>query len=181
MMALIIILIVAALVTFLLVVVSKPNNFRMQRSLTINAPAEVIYAQINDFHKWQAWSPWEQLDPDLTRTYSGAPSGIGAVYDWTGNGKAGQGRMSIREATPGHRLLIHLDFIKPFPATNSAEFLLQPASGSDGNSTVVTWAMFGPSPFMSKLMGSLMKMDDLIGKDFERGLANLKTLSEKAA
>ncbi|ESQ93365.1 SRPBCC family protein [Asticcacaulis benevestitus] len=181
MMALIIILIVAALVTFLLVVVSKPNNFRMQRSLTINAPAEVIYAQINDFHKWQTWSPWEQLDPDLTRTYSGAPSGIGAVYDWAGNGKAGQGRMTIREATPGHRLLINLDFIKPFPATNSAEFLLQPASGSGGDSTVVTWAMFGPSPFMSKLMGSLMNMDDLIGKDFERGLANLKALSEKAA
>lgn len=177
MIALIIILMVAALVTFLLVVVSKPNNFRMQRSLTIKAPAEVIYAHINDFHKWQAWSPWEQIDPDLKRTYSGAPSGIGAVYDWAGNGKAGQGRMTIREATPAHRLLIHLDFIKPFPATNSAEFLLQPS----GDSTVVTWAMFGPSPFMSKLMGSLMNMDDLIGKDFERGLANLKTLSEKAA
>ena len=177
MIALIIILIVAALVTFLLVVVSKPNNFRMQRSLTINAPAEVIYAHIDDFHKWQAWSPWEQLDPDLKRTYSGAPSGIGAVYAWEGNGKAGQGRMTIREATPGHRLLINLDFIKPFPATNSAEFLLQPS----GDSTVVTWAMFGPSPFMSKLMGTLMNMDDLIGKDFERGLNTLKTLSEKAA
>ena len=177
MIALIIILIVAALVTFLLVVVSKPNNFRMQRSLTINAPAEVIYAHIDDFHNWQAWSPWEQLDPDLKRTYSGAPSGIGAVYDWEGNGKAGQGRMTIREATPAHRLLINLDFIKPFPATNSAEFLLQPS----GDATVVTWAMFGPSPFMSKLMGTLMNMDDLIGKDFERGLNTLKTLSEKAA
>jgi hypothetical protein len=177
MIALIIILVVAALVTFLLVVVSKPNNFRMQRSLTINAPADVIYAHIDDFHKWQAWSPWEQLDPDLKRTYSGAPSGIGAVYDWQGNGKAGQGRMTIREATPAHRLLINLDFIKPFPATNSAEFLLQPS----GDATVVTWAMFGPSPFMSKLMGSLMNMDDLIGKDFERGLSTLKTLSEKAA
>jgi hypothetical protein len=177
MIALIIILVVAALVTFLLVVVSKPNNFRMQRSLTINAPADVIYAHIDDFHKWQAWSPWEQLDPDLKRTYSGAPSGIGAVYDWQGNGKAGQGRMTIREATPAHRLLINLDFIKPFPATNSAEFLLQPS----GDATVVTWAMFGPSPFMSKLMGSLMNMDDLIGKDFERGLNTLKVLSEKAA
>lgn len=182
MMALIIILIVAALLTFLLVVVSKPNNFRMQRSLTINAPAETIYAHIADFHKWQAWSPWEQLDPDLKRTYSGAPSGIGAVYDWEGSpskggAKAGQGRMTIREATPAHRLLINLDFIKPFPATNSAEFLLQPS----GEATVVTWAMFGPSPFMSKLMGTLMNMDDLIGKDFERGLNTLKGLSETTA
>jgi uncharacterized protein YndB with AHSA1/START domain len=180
MIMLIVILVLAALVTFLFVVVSKPNNFRMQRSVTINAPAETVYAHINDFHHWQTWSPWEQLDPAMTRTYSGAAEGVGAVYDWQSNGKAGQGRMTIREAAPAHRLLINLDFIKPFPATNSAEFLLQPVSGSGGDATVVSWAMFGPSPFMSKLMGTLMNMDDLIGKDFERGLSNLKRLSEQA-
>ncbi len=181
MIMLIVILVVAAFLTFLFVVVSKPNNFRMQRSVTISAPADVIYSHIADFHKWQAWSPWEQLDPDMTRTYSGAEAGVGAVYGWQSKGKAGQGRMTIREAAPAHRLLINLDFIKPFPATNSAEFLLQPVSGSGGDSTVVTWAMFGPSPFMSKLMGTIMNMDDLIGKDFERGLENLKHLSERDA
>ncbi|MFT4074900.1 MAG: SRPBCC family protein [Asticcacaulis sp.] len=176
MIMLIVILIVAAVATLLIVAATKPNNFRLQRSLTINAPAAVIYGHIDDFRQWKDWSPWEQLDPNLKRTYSGETSGIGAVYDWEGSGKAGQGRMTIREAAPAHRLLINLDFIKPFPATNSAEFLLQPS----GDSTVVTWAMFGPSPFMSKLMGTLMNMDDLIGKDFERGLENLKRLSEHA-
>lgn len=182
MIMLIVILLLAALFTFLFVVLSKPNNFRMQRSLTINAPAAVIYGHIDDFRNWKDWSPWEQLDPDLKRTYSGEATGVGAVYDWEGSnskggGKAGQGRMTIREAAPAHRLLINLDFIKPFPATNSAEFLLQPS----GEGTIVTWAMFGPSPFMSKMMGTLMNMDDLIGKDFERGLENLKRISEQAA
>lgn len=177
MIMLITILALAALLTFLFVVFSKPDNFRMQRSMTINAPAQTIYGHIDDFHKWKEWSPWEQLDPNLKRTYSGETSGVGAVYDWQSNGKAGQGRMTIREAAPAHRLLINLDFIKPIPATNSAEFLLQPS----GDGTVVTWAMFGPSPFMSKLMGTVMNMDDLIGKDFERGLENLKRLSEQDA
>ncbi|HTM80507.1 SRPBCC family protein [Asticcacaulis sp.] len=179
MIMLIIILVLAALLTFLFVVVSKPNHFRMQRSVTINAPAQTVYGHIDDFRQWKDWSPWEQLDPELKRTFSGETSGVGAVYDWQGNGKAGQGRMTIREAAPAHRLLINLDFIKPIAATNSAEFLLQPVSGSGGEDTVVTWAMFGPSPFMSKLMGTVMNMDDLIGKDFERGLENLKRLSEK--
>jgi uncharacterized protein YndB with AHSA1/START domain len=173
---LIIILVLAALFTFLFVVITKPNNFRMQRSITIKAPAAIVYSHIADFRKWKDWSPWEQLDPSMTRTFSGEASGVGAVYDWQSNGKAGQGRMTIRETAPAHRLLINLDFIKPFPATNSAEFLLQPS----GDGTVVTWAMFGPSPFMSKLMGTLMNMDDLVGKDFERGLENLKRLSERA-
>ena len=177
MIMLITILVVAALLTFLFVVISKPNNFRLQRSITINAPAATVYRHIDDFRQWKNWSPWEQLDPDLKRTFSGESSGIGAVYDWQSNGKAGQGQMTIREAAPAHRLLINLDFIKPIRATNSAEFLLQ----SSGDNTVVTWAMFGPSPFMSKLMGTLMNMDDLIGKDFERGLENLKRLSEQDA
>ncbi|MGN6208544.1 SRPBCC family protein [Asticcacaulis sp.] len=177
MIMLIVILVLAALLTFLLVVITKPNNFRMQRSITIKAPAGIVYNHIADFRKWKDWSPWEQLDPSLKRAYSGETSGIGAVYDWDGNGKAGKGRMTIREAAPAHRLLINLDFFKPIPATNSAEFLLQPS----GDGTVVTWAMFGPSPFMSKLMSTVMNMDDLIGKDFERGLENLKRLSEQEA
>ncbi|ESQ85745.1 hypothetical protein AEAC466_00810 [Asticcacaulis sp. AC466] len=176
MIAMIVILVLAALVTFLIVVVAKPNNFRLQRSATIKAAPDAIYAHIADFHRWRDWSPWEQLDPNMTRSYSGANEGIGAVYDWQSHGKAGHGRMTIREAAPGQRLLINLDFIKPFPATNTAEFLLQP----QGDATVVTWAMFGPSPFMSKLMGTLMNMDDLVGKDFEQGLTNLKRVSEGA-
>ncbi|EGF92210.1 polyketide cyclase / dehydrase and lipid transport family protein [Asticcacaulis biprosthecium C19] len=167
------ILVGAVIAAVLIVAATKPNVSQIQRSATINAPAETILAHIQDFRKWRAWSPWEALDPELNRTYSGQDSGIGAIYDWRGKGKAGAGRMEIVEQSAS-KITIKLDFIKPFQAKNIAEFTLQP----QGDTQVVTWTMTGPQPFPIKVMGTLFNMDDLVGKDFEAGLNNLKTLSE---
>lgn len=167
------ILVGSAIAAVLIVAASKPNTSRIQRSTTIAAPAETTLSHIDDFRKWRAWSPWEALDPDLHRTYSGAEAGVGAVYEWRGNGKAGAGRMEILERTAS-KIVIKLDFIKPFTANNTAEFTLLP----QGDAQVLTWTMTGPQPFPVKVMGTLFNMDDLVGKDFEAGLKNLKTLSE---
>jgi uncharacterized protein YndB with AHSA1/START domain len=153
---------------------SRPDEFRVERRARINATPDKIFPLLNDFRRWSAWSPWEKLDPDLTRRYSGAESGQGAIYEWQGNKKVGKGRMEIRRAAPPSSLVITLDFIEPWAAHNTAEFTLAPAS----NATDVTWAMHGPSLYMTKLMGVFMSMDKMIGRDFEKGLANLKQAAE---
>jgi Polyketide cyclase / dehydrase and lipid transport len=153
---------------------TKPDAFQVQRSATMQAQPEKVLPQINDFHNWGAWSPWEKLDPDMKKTFTGSPSGKGSVYAWEGNSKVGAGRMEILEATP-KSVTIQLDFLRPFPGHNIAEFTLAPQSGA----TQVTWAMHGPSPFVSKVMQVFASMDALIGKDFETGLANLKAIAEK--
>ncbi|MGD9842828.1 MAG: SRPBCC family protein [Steroidobacteraceae bacterium] len=167
-------LIVIALGVFLFFVANRPDTFRLQRSLSIKASPEKVFALLNDFHQWGAWSPWEKLDPAMTRTFSGANSGVGAIYEWHGNKKVGKGRMEIIESSPSHLLRIKLDFLAPFEAHNTAEFTLQPQA--DG--TNITWAMYGPSPFISKLMTMFFSMDKMVGGDFERGLTNLKQLAE---
>lgn len=167
--------IAAAVIGLLLYASTRPDSFRVQRSITIKAPAEKIFPAVNDLRVQQGWSPWEAKDPTMKRTYSGEQAGKGARYEWEGNKQVGQGRMEIVESTPPTRVLMKLDFIKPFPANNMAEFLLEPR----GDSTVVTWAIFGPSPFMSKLMGVFMSIDRMIGKEFDTGLANLKARMEK--
>src|SRR5262249_17257950 len=138
-----------------------------------SAPDKIV-PHINDFHKWTAWSPWEKLDPNLKRTYSGADNGKGAIYEWEGTKKVGQGRMEIMETTPS-TIKIKLDFLKPFEAHHTAEFSLEP----QGDSTNITWAMIGKQPFMLKVMSVFMSMDKMVGKDFEAGLANLKGIAEK--
>ena len=153
---------------------TKPDNFRVERSISVNAPPEKIAALISDFHLWNGWSPWEKMDPDMKRTFSGSPSGNGAVYEWNGNSKVGQGRMEITESSPS-KIAIKLDFIKPFEGHNVATFTLVP----QGDATIVTWAMDGPSPYIAKVIGVFCNMDHMIGKDFETGLANLKTATEK--
>lgn len=169
-------LVVAVLVVVVLVLAaSRPDSFRVQRTVRIQAPPEKVYALIEDFHLWPQWSPFEKLDPGMKRTFSGAAKGQGAVYAWAGNSKAGEGRMEIVETTPATRLVIALDFLKPFKASNTAEFTLLP---SDGGSEV-TWAMYGPSPFVTKIIHLFFSMDGMVGKDFEAGLANLKRLSEQ--
>ena len=152
------------------------GSFRVERSVTIKAPPERIFGLINDFHNFGQWSPWEHLDPDMQRSITGAASGKGAVYEWSGNSKAGAGRMEILESTPSSKILIKLDFIKPIAGTNTSEYTITP----QGDSTKVTWAMYGPSPFVSKVMQVFVTMDKLIGGDFERGLSTLKTVAEKA-
>jgi uncharacterized protein YndB with AHSA1/START domain len=168
-------LIVIALAAILVVASRKPDHFRIERSATINASPETIFALINDFQQWRSWSPWETRDPALRRTYSGAQSGKGAVYDWEGNRNVGAGRMEIMESAAPSKIVIKLDFIKPFEGHNTAEFTL---SGG-ANATVVNWAMTGPSIFFSKVMQVFMSFDRMIGKDFEAGLANLNRLAAK--
>jgi Polyketide cyclase / dehydrase and lipid transport len=154
---------------------TRPDSFRVERAIRVSAPAEKIFHYVNDFHQWGVWSPWEKLDPDMKRSYAGPASGNGAVYTWQGNGKVGQGRMQITDATaPGH-VIIQLDFIKPIEGHNRTTFNFQPA----GSDTEVVWTMEGPSPYISKLMGLFFNMDRMIGGDFETGLANLKAASEK--
>jgi uncharacterized protein YndB with AHSA1/START domain len=171
----ILVIVVIAIVIFVLYVASRPDSFRVQRSLTIKASPEKIFGLLNDFRHWDGWSPWAKLDPDRVINFSGSDTGKGAVYEWQGNSKIGKGRMEIIESSPNSLLRIKLDFFAPFEAHNTAEYTLQPQS--DG-STDITWAMFGPSPFMSKLMTTFVSMDKMVGGDFERGLANLKVLAE---
>lgn len=159
----------------LLFAATRPDSIRVQRSTSIKAAPEKIFPLIADFHAWSAWSPWEKLDPAMKRTHSGAPSGKGAAYAWDGNNDVGAGRMEIAEVVPPSRITIKLDFSRPMEGHNTAEFTLVPK----GDASEVTWAMFGPSPYLSKLIGLFLDMDKMIGKDFEAGLANLKALAEK--
>lgn len=170
--ALVLVMLIAAVLLF---AATRPDNFRIERSITIHRPAEKVFPLVNSFHQWEAWSPWEKIDPQLTRTYSGAADGLGAVYAWSGNKDIGQGRMEIIESKPFSSLTIKLDFITPFEAHNKVSFTLVP----QGNDTVVTQAMYGPSPFISKLMGLFFSLDKMVGSKYEEGLASLKSLAEK--
>ena len=170
--AIVVIVLIAAVLIF---AATKPDTFRVQRVASIKAPPEKIFALINDFNSWGAWSPWEKKDPTMKRTLGATTSGKGAVYAWEGNSEVGQGRMEITESSPPSRVAIQLDFVKPFETHNVVDFTLQPK----GDATNVTWTMDGPSPYVSKLMGVFFSMDKMIGKDFEAGLANLKAAAEK--
>ena len=153
----------------------KPETFRIQRTAGINAPPDKVFALINDFHSWASWSPWEKKDLAMKKTHSGSPQGKGAVLEWDGNKDVGTGRMEVLDSIPVSKILIKLDFLKPFEAHNTAEFTLAPNAGS----TQVTWAMYGPQPYMMKVMGLFCSMDKMVGKDFETGLASMKALVEK--
>lgn len=152
----------------------RPKTFRIERKAVLRATPEAIMAQLINFQRWQAWSPWEKLDPKMQRTFSGTPIGVGSAYAWQGTGKVGAGRMEIRSVEP-LKVTIQLDFLKPFEAHNSAEFTLTPQS----DNTELTWAMHGPQPLIGRAMGLFFNIDKLIGRDFETGLANLKALVEK--
>lgn len=165
--------VVIAIVGVLLFATTRPDEYSVQRTLRIQAPPERIAAQIADFHRWQAWSPFEKLDPGMSRSINGA-QGVGATYGWSGEGKAGAGRMEITAATPS-RITIALDFDRPFESHgNVAEFTLTP----QGDATDVTWSMRGPQPYMAKVMGLFFSTDRMVGGDFEQGLGNLKRIAE---
>ena len=166
-------IIVVAVAVVLILASRQPDEFRVERTASINAPAEKIVAHIDDFHQWTAWSPYERLDPAMQRTFTGAPTGKGSIYEWSGNSDVGQGRMEILESSPA-KVAIKLDFYKPMEASNIAEFAMQPK----GDATDVTWAMYGPMPFISKIMCVFIDMDEMVGSDFEKGLADLKKVSE---
>ena len=165
---------VGAAIALLLVVIStQPATFHVERSVTMAAPPEAAFAQVNDFHAWSGWSPWEKLDPTMKRTYDGAPAGVGAKYAWVGNKEVGEGRMTIETSTPS-KIVIKLEFLKPFTATNSATFTFAKTAAG----TKTTWAMDGNNNFVSKAFHLVMDMDKMIGADFERGLAAMKTAAE---
>lgn len=153
---------------------TKPDSFRVERTASIKAPPEKIYPLLTDFKQQAAWSPWEKKDPGMKRTYSGAESGKGSIYEWDGNSDIGKGRLEITETSPS-KVAMKLDFLEPFEAHNMAEFALAPK----GETTDVTWAIFGPMPYISKVMAIFCDMDTMIGKEFETGLADLKALAEK--
>jgi len=167
-------IIIVAAAVILILASRQPDEFRVERTITINAPADKIATHVDDFHQWSAWSPWEHLDPAMQRTFSGTPTGKGSIYEWSGNSDVGQGRMEILESSPA-KVAIKLDFYKPMEANNVAEFALQPK----GDATDVTWAMYGPMPFISKVMCLFFDMDKMVGPDFEKGLAELKKVSEQ--
>lgn len=163
------------IVAVLIYAATRPDTFRVERSARIKAPPETIFAILGDFRQWQGWSTWEKMDPAMKKTYSGPASGTGAIYEWDGNNKVGQGRMEIVASAPPSRLTIKLDFLKPFEAHNMAEFALQP----QGEYTEVKWFMYGPTPFLSKLIQVFVSMDRMVGKDFEDSLAGLKAVAER--
>jgi hypothetical protein len=167
--------IVLLVASILIYSATKPDNFRVERSISIAAAPSKIFPLINDLPKHQLWSPYEKMDPAMKRTYSGTANGIGSIYEWEGNGNAGKGRMEIIDSIPSSLVKIQLNFIKPFEAQNTAEFTLVP----NGKSTTVTWAMYGPMPYVSKLMTTFFSMDKMIGDQFEEGLKNLKYPAEK--
>ncbi len=174
----ILIMVAALLVLLLIIIATRPGTYSVTRSTTINAPAGVVYAQIADFHRWDAWSPWAKLDPSAKLTYAGPTSGPGAAYTWSGNDKMGEGKMLITSATPNKEVNIKLDFIRPFEASCTTGFALNPVSGGG---TKLSWTMAGENNFMMKAVSLFHDMGADIGGDFDRGLASLKAISEAEA
>lgn len=161
----------------LAVIAAQPSTFRVERSITIAAPAEIPFSYANDFTKWAAFSPWENRDPEMKKEYSSPPSGKGATYSWSGNDEVGTGSMTILESVPNERIEMELKFITPFESVAKDGFTF----AQSGEGTRVTWHMHGDNDFMGKAFSLFMDMDKLIGGDFEQGLATLKTVSEAEA
>ena len=159
----------ALVVVFLIVVANQPADFRITRSATIAAAPAVVFEQVNDMHHWQTWSPWAKIDPNVKITYAGPAAGLGAAFTWSGNNEVGEGSMTVTESKPAELVRFKLEFLKPFAATNVAEFTFKP----EGDKTSVTWTMTGTNNFAGKAFALLMNMDKMVGGDFERGLANL--------
>jgi len=163
-------------IVVVVVVATRPAEFRVARTARIAAPPPALFAQVNDFHKWDAWNPWAQLDPAMKQSYEGAPAGAGAVYTWVGNSQVGEGRMTLTESRPSELIRIKMEFLKPFAATSTAAFTFRP----EGDHTVVTWSMEGRNNFMAKAIHLVMNMDRMIGGQFENGLAEMKAVAEAA-
>jgi len=164
-------------VVLALIVAMQPSEFRIERSAVIAAPAPAVFAQVDDFHNWKAWSPWAKLDPAAKNSFEGAPSGKGAAFSWAGNNKVGEGRMTITESRPNELIRIKLEFLKPFDATNTAEFTFRP----EGERTAVTWSMYGHNNFISRAVFLFVNMDKALGGEFEKGLASMKSAAEASA
>lgn len=171
----IVILLLAGIVgAVLLVAAMRPNTFRVERSAVVKAAPEKVFALVNDMKAFNTWNPWLRMEPDAKLSYTGPAQGVGAAYSWDGK-KTGAGRMEVLESMPSSKVGFKLEFLRPFPGTNSAEFTFAPEAGG----TRITWAMLGNLAFVPKVMGLFFSMDRMIGKSFEDGLANLKQIAEK--
>ena len=170
----ILIVAVALILALLLMISMQPSDFRVTRSSIIKAPPAVVFGLVNDFHVWEAWSPWAKLDPNAKNAFEGSASGKGAIFSWAGNKQVGEGRMTIIDSQPPELIRIRLEFLKPFNCTNTAEFTFKP----EGGGTHVTWSMFGRNKLIGKIFGLFMNMDKMVGKDFEKGLASIKATAE---
>lgn len=166
--------IVSAIIVLAVVISMRPNNFHVERSLTMAAPPARVFEEVNNLHQWEAWSPWAKRDPNMKRSYDGPEAGAGAVYHWDGNAEVGSGNVTISESQPDERIGIRLMMVRPFACDNAVEFTFQP----EGDQTVVTWGMDGRYNFITKAMGLFMSMDRMIGGDFEQGLQSLKAVVE---
>jgi hypothetical protein len=174
MLDIILILVVISVIIFITVAAMQPSAFRITRTATITAPSSAVFAQVNDLQKWDAWSPWAKLDPNAKNAFEGPASGVGAIMRWAGNNKVGEGSMTITESRPDEFISFKLEFLKPFAATNTAEFTFNP----EDNQTIVTWCMYGKNNFMGKAMGLIMNCEKMVGGLFEKGLAALKSVVE---
>jgi hypothetical protein len=170
----VLIVVAAIVIVFLIIVALQPADFRVTRSASISGPQAAVFEQVNDFHKWEKWNPWGKLDPIMKQSYEGPPAGTGAVYKWVGNNQVGEGKMTITESRPSDLIRIKLEFLKPFASIADTEFTFKP----QGNQTVVTWTMSGKNNFLAKAMCLFMSMDKMIGGQFEKGLADMKTIVE---
>ena len=164
-------------ILFIVVIAGQPDEFIVTRAAKIAASPEKVFLHVNNLHAWDAWSPWAKLDPNAKNSFSGPESGAGAAMSWAGNNKIGEGSMTISESRPSEMIAFKLEFLKPFKASNTAEFTFKTV----GNQTEVTWSMSGKSNFAFKIFGLFMNCDNMAGRDFEKGLAALKTITEAAA
>ena len=172
--------IVALVVAFLVVVALQPSDFTITRSATIAAPPTAVFPHVNNLHNWNAWSPWAKLDPAMKQTYEGPEAGAGAIYSWDGNSDVGAGRMTLIESRTNELVRIKLEFLRPFESVNSTDFTFQ-SQGDKGDQTAVAWTMAGTNSFISKAFCLFMDMDKMVGGDFEKGLAQMKSVVESAA
>jgi hypothetical protein len=161
-------------ILFLVVVASRPSEFRVARSTTIDTPPEAVFAHVNDFRAWDAWSPWSKIDPNSKATFEGPSAGTGAIFRWAGNNEVGEGSMEITESRPHEAIAIDLVFIKPFAGKSDVKFTFRP----EGNRTVTTWSMNGKNNFMAKAVGLFMDCEKMISEKYDEGLANLKSVVE---
>lgn len=173
----ILLVVTVLIVVFLAAAAMQPESFKIERSATIAAPPEIVFAQVNDFHKWKEWSPWAKLDPKMTQKFEGSMTGKGAIYSWDGNNEVGEGTMTIEESRPNELIHIKLEFKRPFKATNAADFGFK----QEGNQTVITWTMTGKNDFLGKIFSLIMNMDKMVGAQFEQGLGKIKEISEAEA
>ena len=176
MLKIILIVLAVIIVVLAIAIATQPGEFRVSRNATMSAPPQVVFAQVDDLRKWEAWNPWQKVDPAMKLTFAGPPTGPGASYSWAGDKNVGEGRLTITESRPNDLVRIKLEFMKPFTATNIATFTFKP----EGNQTAVTWSMEGSNNFVAKALHLFMNMDRMVGGEFEKGLADMKKVVEAA-